>query len=166
MRPLIFFLLAIFLMSGICSCRSAKQSVSQTADSTAVAVTQVKASMSAEDVLSKLTSSTDIDLTGITVEFFPPDTAHPDARAAPKSLKIETAKAHNDTHASTQQHRTAAEKDTVNVKARQSRATAKDTRSEAKALSPPGRVVFFSILAVIVLILILIKHLKRNGTMQ
>lgn len=122
--------------------------------------------MSAEDVLSKLTSSTDIDLTGITVEFFPPDTAHPDARAAPKSLKIETAKAHNDTHASTQQHRTAAEKDTVNVKARQSRATAKDTRSEAKALSPPGRVVFFSILAVIVLILILIKHLKRNGTMQ
>jgi len=138
----------------------------QTADSTAVAVTGVKASMSVEDVLSLLTSSTDIDLAGITVEFFPPDTAYPDARASPKSLTIETAKAHNETCASTHEASAAVKEDTVNVKLRQASAAAKDTRTGHNALSPPGRVVFLSITAaLIILIICLIKHSNRNGTM-
>lgn len=162
-RGLTKMFLTILLMSAIWSCRSAKQSFSQSADSTAVVASEVKASMSAEEILSLVKSSADIHLSGITVEFFPPDTAHPDARAAPKSLKIDNAKANRKSDASTHKVAASVEKDTVNVNLSESSASAQSTRSDTKILSPTEWV-FLSILpiAVIAIIIILIFIYKRK----
>lgn len=150
-------------MSAICSCRSSRQTFTQSADSTAVNVNEVKASISAEDVLSLLNSSTNIDLSGITVEFFPPDSAHPDVRAAPKSLKIDNAKAKNETNASKHEVSTAAEKDTVNVSIAQSSASAQSTQSDTKILSPLDWMVLSTIpIAIILLIIAIYITFKKS----
>ena len=143
-------------MSAICSCRSTRQTFTQSADSTAINVTEVKASMSAEEILSLINSSTDIDLSGITVEFFPPNSAHPDARAAPKSLKINNAKAKNQTNASKHEVASVAEQDTVNVSISQSSAMAQSTRSDTKILSPLDWVILSTIPIAIILLIIAI----------
>jgi len=157
--------IAILLSSAICSCRSSKQTVTQTADSTAVEVSVAGELVSVDDILSVISASTDIDLSGVTVEFFPPDTAHPYIRAAPKSFKIENARACNDTKATRHEVATVNDKDTVNVSIEKTTATAQDTRSDYDLLRPSDWVVFFSILAVIVILLIiLIIKSKRNDT--
>lgn len=158
-------LLTILLMTAICSCRSAKQTVKQTADSTSVAVSEVKASISTEGVLSSLASSTDIDLAGITVEFYPPDTAHPDVRASPKSLKIESAKARNETAAARQEARTAVDTDSINATLKQATAQTKTTRTDADMLHPSDWVVIFALLGAIAILftILIIRH--KNGTL-
>lgn len=152
-------------MSAICSCRSTRQTVTQTADSTAVAVSEVKASISAEDVLSSLTSSTDIDLAGITVEFYPPDTAHPDVRASPKSLKIESAKAKNETAAARQEARTAVDTASINATLQQASAQSKTTHTDANILHPSDWVIIFGLLGVIAILFIILIIKQRNGTL-
>jgi len=134
-------------------------------DSTAVEVSAAKESVSVDDVLSVISASTDIDLSGVTVEFFPPDTAHPCIRAAPKSLKIESARAGNDTKAARHEVATVDDKDTVNASKWQATATAQSARSDYDILRPSDWVVFSSILAVIIILfIILIIKLKRNGS--
>lgn len=158
--------LAILLMSAICSCRSSKQTVTQTADSTAVEVSAAGELVSVDDVLSVISASTDIDLSGVTVEFFPPDTAHPYIRAAPKSLKIESARACNDTKAARHEVATVNDKDTVNISIEQSIASAQDTRSDHDLLRPSDWVFFFSILAVIVILLIILIIKSRRNDIE
>ncbi len=119
--------------------------------------------MSSEEILSLLNSSTDIELSGITVEFFPPDTAHPDARAAPKSLKIDNAKARNETNASNHEVSSAAEQDTVNVSISKSSASAQTTKSDTKILSPLDWVVLSTIpIAFILLIIAIFITFKKT----
>lgn len=158
--------LIILLMSAICSCRSSKQTALQTADSTAIDVSEVKASISAEEVLTLINTSTDIDLEGITVEFYPPDTAHPDARAAPKSLNIASARARNDTQAAQHEAAAAIEKDTVNVSIERATEQTQHTRADNDILYPSDWVIIFSLLgAIAILFIILIINQRRNGTM-
>lgn len=162
MRPLILSIF-ILLLSAICSCRTARQSVSESADSTKVEIKEVKSALSTDEILSLLNSSRELDLSGITVEFFPPDSTHPDSRAAPKSLTIENAKAKEQSNAATHQVATVEEKDTVNVNLAQSSAKAESTRSESDLLRPADWVVFFSILAAIVILtIVLLFKLKRQ----
>lgn len=153
-------------MSAICSCRSSKQTTVQTADSTEIEVSEVKASISAEEVLTLINTTTDIDFEGITVEFYPPDSVHPDARAAPKSLNIASARARNDTKAA--QHETAAaiEKDTVNVSIERTTEQTQNTRADNDILHPSDWVIIFSLLgAIAILFIFLIINQRRNGTM-
>lgn len=72
MRPLILFFLAL-LLSGIASCRSSKQSVTEYSDTTSVVVSEVAEKLSNDDILSLIKASRELELSGITVEFFPPD---------------------------------------------------------------------------------------------
>lgn len=155
-------LLTILLSSAICSCRSSKQSVFEYSDTTTVSAVGSVSTLSKNEILSLLTASRELDLSGIKVEFFPPDSAHPDSRAAPKSLTVENAKAKESTEQATQTASAVDEQKTVNLSAQSSASMQQDTRSDNDFLSPYDWVIFFSlssaILIVIYSIILTIKH--------
>lgn len=173
MRPLILSIF-ILLLSAICSCRTARQSVSESADSTKVEIKEVKSVLSTDEILYLLNSSRELDLSGITVEFFPPvidgvawlgqDSAHPDSRAAPKSLTIDNAKAKERSDAATHQVATVGEEDTVNVNLAQSSAKSESTRSDTAILRPSDWVIISSLLALILLLSIILFIRIRSPT--
>ena len=149
-------------LSALFSCRSSRQSVTDYADTTAVVVDEADASLSTDDILSLISSSCELDLSGITVEFFPPDSVHPDSRAAPKSIKIEKAKAKESTEQTTHKQVSAAEQKTINLSTQTSTAVAENTRTDNDLLRPADWVVFFSILSAIIIISLIyfIKYRK------
>lgn len=149
-------------LSALFSCRSSRQSVTDYADTTAVVVDEADASLSTDDILSLISSSCELDLSGITVEFFPPDSVHPDSRAAPKSIKIENAKAKESTEQTTHKQVSAAEQKTINLSTQTSTAVAENTRTDNDLLRPADWVVFFSILSAIIIISLIyfIKYRK------
>lgn len=160
---LLIFIFSLLLASAICSCRSSKQMVAESTDSTSVEVAESRMSNSTDEILSLLNSSTEFDVSGITIEFYPPDSAHPDVRAAPKTLSIDNAKARNETNASKHEVSTAAEKDTVNVSISQSTASAQATKSDNKILSPLDWVVVSTIpIAIILLIIAIFITFKKT----
>lgn len=155
--------LSFFLMLGISSCRSSKQVEMEYSGTVDTEISEASASQSTDDILSLINSSSEFDISGITVDFFPPDPEHPDARAAPKSLTIENVKAKENTDATTHQMTSVQETDTVNVNLRQSSASTQYSRSDTDLLRPADWVIFFSIFAaVIILTILIILKLKRR----
>lgn len=159
---MIRILLTILLMSAICSCRSSRQSVTDYADSASVVMDEVKATDASDDILSLIIASRELDLSGIKVEFFPPDSVHPASRAAPKSLEIESAKVKESTEQTTHEKSSVDEQKTVNLQAQSSKALQQDTRSNNDFLRPADWVIFFSMLASIIIffVILLIKSKK------
>ena len=148
-------------MFAICSCRASSQSSLEYADTTSVSVTSTSATLSTVEILSLFYAYQTLDLSGIKVEFFPPDSVHPDARAAPKSITIENAKAKETTEQTSHEQVSADEQKTVNLSAQSSTDIAKGTRTDNNILRPADWVVFFSILSAIIIFLIfLIKSRK------
>lgn len=128
MRLIIF--ISAFLLSVLSSCRSSRQSVTEYADSASVVVDAVKDSAFMHDVISILSASRELDLSGIKVEFYPPDSVHPDSRAAPSSLTIENAKAKESSEQATHETAAGSEQKTVNLSAQSSSASQQDSRSD------------------------------------
>lgn len=161
MRPLILFFLAL-LLSGIASCRSSKQSVTEYSDTTSVVVSEVAEKLSNDDILSLIKASRELEVSGITVEFFPPDSLRPDSRAAPKSVKIESAKAKESADVTSVAASSVDEQKTVNLSAQSTTSVAENTRTDNDILNPADWVVFFSILSAIIIIslIYLIKYRK------
>lgn len=152
----------LLFLSALFSCRSSRQSVTDYANTTAVVISEIEATHSTDDLLSLISSSRELDLSGITVEFFPPDSVHPDSRAAPKSIKIENAKAKESTEQATHEQATVDEQKTVNLSAQSSTAVAENTRTDNDLLRPPDWVLFFSILSAIIInsLIYFIKYRK------
>lgn len=157
-----FIILLFFFLLGICSCRSSRQSVTDYADTASVVIDEVKASHASDDILSLLSSSRELDLSGITIEFFPPDSAHPDSRAAPRTLSIENAKSKETTVNASHEQAAVDEQKTVNLQAQSSSDLKLDTRSNNDFLRPADWVIFFSMLASIIIffVILLIKSKK------
>lgn len=79
-------------MSAIWSCRSSTDTVTDYKDTTSIRVDKVSATSSSDDLLSLLVSSHRFDLSGIVIDFFPPDSTNCSARA-PKQIRINSASA-------------------------------------------------------------------------
>lgn len=160
---MIRFLLTILLMSAICSCRSSRQSATEYVDTSDVVVDSSGQSLTNDDILSLIIASRELDLSGIKVEFFPPDSAHPASRAAPKSIEIESAKAKESIEEATHELSSVDEQKTVNLSAQSSKALQQDTHSDNDLLRPADWVVFLSILgAILILSLILILKTRKK----
>lgn len=160
---MIRFFLTILLMSAICSCRSSRQSATEYVDTSDVVVDIAGETLTNDEILSLITASRELDLSGIKVEFFPPDSAHPSSRAAPKSIEIESAKAKESSEQSTHEQMSVDEQKTVNLSAQSSKALQQDTHSDNDLLRPADWVVFFSILgAILILSLILIIKTRKK----
>lgn len=91
MRILLNILLAILLTSAIWSCRSSTESVNDYKDTASIKVDNVSHSSASDDLLSLLVSSRRFDLSGIVIDFFPPDSSDKCARASPKQIRINSA---------------------------------------------------------------------------
>lgn len=152
----------LLFLSALFSCRSSRQSVTDYADTTAVVIDEAVVTYSTDEILSLISSSCELDLSGITIEFFPPDSVHPDSRAAPKSIKIENAKAKETTQQATHEQASVDEQKTVNLSAQSTTYVAENTRTDNDILNPADWVVFFSILSAIIIIslIYLIKYRK------
>lgn len=158
---MIRLLLTILLTSAICSCRSSKQSVTEYADTASVVVDETHTKLANDDILTLISASRELDVSGIKVEFYPPDSVHPDARAAPKSMTIENAKAKESTEQATHEQATVDEQSTVNFSAQSSADIAKDSRTYNDILQPSDRMLFFSILSAIIITLILLIKSRK-----
>lgn len=161
--PVIF--LIILLTSAICSCRSSKQSTVEYSDTTSVSAAGSVYTLSKDEILSLISASRELNLSGIKVEFFPPDSVHPNSRAAPKSLTIENAKAKESTEQAT--HETAAvdEQKTVNLSAQSAASLQQDTQSDNDFLRPADWVIFVSVLAAILIVVFsVIFTIKHKST--
>lgn len=87
------FVATILLTLAICSCRVTQQSASERVESADVGINTSGESLADDEILSFIVASRELDLTGVQVEFFPPDSACTTSRPAPKTLKIERASA-------------------------------------------------------------------------
>lgn len=120
--------------------------------------------MTAEEVLTWLTCSTEIDLSGISVEFYAPDTTSPGARASPKSLTIADAKMRRGTQAARYESRSEYGQDTENVEAEASTKSATDTFTEKTAFTPPRWIWVLAITAMTAIgLLSLLKIFRHKG---
>lgn len=148
MRLIIFFLILLLLAS----CRSHKEVQREVVEISRIEGQILASRDSAASVLDLLRSAADIDLSGITVDFFPPDTLHPDARAAPRSIHIDKAHVKEASDAVTLKSTEVVADETVNLHSDTSTELKQESKSDVNALSPPGYVLVFSILIAILLV--------------
>lgn len=157
--------LTILLTCAICSCRSSKQSTVQYSDTTSVSAAGSVSTLLKGEILSLISASRELDLSGIKVEFFPPDSVHPDSRAAPKSLTIETAKAKESTEQATKETAAVDEQKTVNLSTQSVASLQQDTQSDNDFLRPSDWVIFVSVLgAILIVIFSIIFTIKHKST--
>lgn len=163
-------LLTILLTCAICSCRSHKEVQSEAVCVAAVEVDKSENRDSLSKILSLLRSDTDIDISGITIDFFPPflnqDSMHPDIRAVPKSIHIDKANISNKTNAVKLEEDKVNSNETVNLHADTSSKTTHEAKSENNALSPHDWLLALSIVISIALISVLIyfKFLHKSSS--
>lgn len=149
-RFILVISLIILLTSAICSCRSSKHSKVEYSDTTSVSAAESVSTLSRDEILSLISASRELDLSGIKVEFFPPDTIHPDSRAAPKSLTIETAKAKESTEQATKETAAVNEQKTVNLSARSSASGQQDMKRNKDIMRPPDWVIGLTALLLLI----------------
>lgn len=155
----------ILLMSAICSCRSSKQSTVEYSDTTSVSAAGSVSMLSKDEILSLISASRELNLSGVKVEFFPPDSVHPNSRAAPKSLTIENAKAKESTEQATYETSAVDEQKTVNLSAQSAASLQQDTHSDNDFLRPADWVIFVSVLAAILIVVFsIIFTIKHKST--
>lgn len=88
-----YFAFIILLTCAIWSCSSSRHVESSQQNSTSYFQHSKSNASSLIAQKSKINLNQRLDISGLTIEFFPPDSAHPDARAAPKSITIKSAAA-------------------------------------------------------------------------
>lgn len=158
-----FLYLSILLTSPICSCRSQKQSTVEYADTTSVAAVSSVVKVSQDDILSIISATRELDLSGIRIDFFAPDSAHPDARAAPKSLTIESAKAKESIEQSTKQTAAVEEQGNFALAAQSSAKKRQFSRSNNDVLRPADWVIYLSFIgAILIFGIVLFIYTKRK----
>lgn len=164
-RILSVIFLTILLTSAICSCRSSKQSTVEYSDTTSVSVAGSVSVLSKDEILSLISASRELNLSGVKVEFFPPDSVHPNSRAAPKSLTIENAKAKESTEQATYETSAVDEQKTVNLSAQSAASLQQDIHSDNDFLRPADWVIFVSVLgAILIVIFSIIITIKHKST--
>lgn len=161
-KPLSAILWAILLTSAIWSCRSTRQSTSEYSDTAAVSAETAGSTLTKDEILSIISASRELDLSGIRVEFFPPDSVHPRSRAAPMSITIENAKASESTEQTSRSTSSVDEHETVNLSAQSAASLQQDTQRDNDFLRPADWVIFGSVLGAILIvifsIIFTIKH--------
>ena len=116
MRLLISTILLILLSPLLLlSCRSQLVTQEDTSYTSNIDSTSQLSTLSMDRILSLFSSVTDLNLSGVTVDFYPPDSAHPDARASPKSISIDKADINNTSQSTQISSSETARDETVNL---------------------------------------------------
>lgn len=157
-RLLSILLLGILLTTAVCSCRSSKESATEYSGADTLTLVGSASTLTKDDLLSIISASRELDLSGFRLEFYPPDPAHPDARAAPKALSIEAVEAKETTDQTSHAQAMAVGQKTVNLSAQSSTAAKQVLRNDNDAFRPPGRL--YLLLAVLAVGIIVYRFRK------
>ena len=130
MRLIILFLLLVVLTS----CHASRQSSTDYSTVSSTVIEENSSFHSTNDLLSIISTSHELNLLGIRIEFYPPDSLHPYSRAAPKSLSIDSAKAKDSTEQVTHEQTTTDEQKTENLSAQTSEQLQQDSTADSGAL--------------------------------
>lgn len=156
-------LLIILLISTICSCRTSKHSAVGYSDTTSVSAAETVSALSTDEILSLVDASRELELSGVKVEFFPPDSARPDSRPAPKSLTIEAAKAKETTEQTSHQTTTVSERKAATLSAQSAASLRHDTDCDNDFMRPSDRVfIVLAVVAMLTALSLIIFVLKRK----
>ncbi|MDE6317202.1 MAG: hypothetical protein K2L73_02245 [Muribaculaceae bacterium] len=147
MRFLIFLSLLLLLLS----CRSHKELLVESVDDVRVERLIQNDRDSVSLIFDLLRSSSDILLSGLTIDFFPPDSLHPDIRAVPKSIHIDSARVNELSERATAAAANVSDKGTENLKSDSSSSKKENQRSDVRAFSPSGWTIFLLTVAAILI---------------
>lgn len=160
---MIRILLTILLACAICSCSSYRRAESEfrsTAD-TDLDITAER--LTNDDIIRLITDTRELDLSGIRIEFYPPDSATPDSRASPRSVAIASARKKESSLQTENIHSSSCGKTTQNLTAHSSEESKQRSRSEGSLIAPSGNIILLSIsgaILIMIMILILKSHKK------
>lgn len=146
----LFILLSFLLLYSSCNIQKETQvesSYTSNLDSSSQAST-----LSLSQIVSLLNTTTDIDITGITLEFFPPDSLHPDGRASPKKLSIDKADIKNTSESTEVATVETISAETENLHHDSSGDTKQDTHQHGTIGIPLSEKIIFGVLLLIIII--------------
>lgn len=160
---MIRILLTILLPCAICSCSSYRRAESEfrSTEDTALDITAER--LTNDDIIKLITDTRELDLSGIRIEFYPPDSAKPNSRASPRSVVIENARKKESSLQTEEIHTSYSGKISQNLTAHSSEESKKHSRSEGSTIAPSGSIILLSISgAILILILILILKSRKK----
>lgn len=164
-RALRILAIVILLLSAICSsCRSHKQSTVEYADTVSVTATSDNNTTTTDNILSIFTQSGDLELSDVTLEFFPPDSLHPYQSTSPKSIVIGKAKSITSTDLLTTHTSAVDERKAETFTGQTSSALHQASQSKSDVLRPSDFTIFFSVVgAILVLLVVIIIRYRSSG---
>ncbi len=153
-------IISILLLSLFTACNTSRQSAYEYSGVTALELDSTHTGISSYDILSFLSATRHLELSGVTVDFFPPATpdstpgripdAHP--RASPKTLRIESVKADENTVATLHEADITDERQTVNLSASSG---ISESRTSDVTASSPFDSVWFILMPLFIIVLII-----------
>lgn len=159
---MIRLLLIILLTLAMCSCRSHKEAMDDFSIEVSADASGAQSCDSLSKILSVLHSLVVVDIAGISVEFFPPDSLHPDIRAIPKAIHIDSVNISSKTNATRLEEDKVKSKETVNLHSTTSSKSKKKSKSEFNSFSLNWFITFSIIIAaVLVSIFIYFKFFHK-----
>lgn len=156
---MISFFLSILLLVTMLSCSSSKVSVSDYADAISVDIGVADDIHTSDDILSVINASRKLDLSGIKIEFFPPDSLHPSSRASPRSISVEKVTSKEFTEQSTLEMSSVDEQKTVNLSAQSATDFTLQSKNDIDLLHPDDGTILTLIIAVVLIFLFLFLKL-------
>lgn len=156
MRSLILSFFALAL--AICSCSSSRSSSKHTHDTASVAYDGLQIRKMDRDFSAVISSGRRFELSGVSIEFFAPDSNTPPSRASPHVVSIENIKLSESEDSQVKDVTSSEDKETVNLLNQSSSDSSEDKVSDVNTLHPSRR---FLILALFILILTTIIKKKR-----
>lgn len=152
MRILLNIFLTILLMSAIWSCRSSTDTVTDYKDTTSIRVDKVSATSSSDDLLSLLVSSRRFELSGIVIDFFPPDSTKGSARASPKQIRINSASASDSLEQFLASTNKTDSSETVNLVAQSSSSNKETSQRRSMVADTPQWVTWLAVVGVAMIV--------------
>lgn len=156
MRSLILFFFT--LAFAICSCSSSRSSAKHTHDTASVAYDELQIQKMDRDFSAIISSGLSVELSGVSIEFFAPDSNTPPSRASPHVVSIENIKLSESEDSQVKEITSSEDKETVNLLNQSSSDSSEDKISDVNALHPSRR---FLILILFILILTIVIKKKR-----
>lgn len=164
-RALRILAIVILLSSAICSsCRTQKQSTVEYADTVSVTATSDNTATTTDNILSIFTQSGELELSDVTLEFFPPDSLHPYPRPSPKSIVIGKAKSITSTDLLTTHTSAVDERKAETFTGQSSSSLHQASQTKSDVLRPSDVTIFFSVVgAILVLLVVIIIRYRSSG---
>lgn len=157
--------IVILLLSAICSsCRSHKQSTVEYADTVSVTATSDNTTTTTDNILSIFTQSGELELSDVTLEFFPPDSLHPYQSTSPKSITIAKAKSKTSTDLLTTHTSAVDARKAETFTGQSSSDLHQASQTKSDVLRPSDFTIFFSVVgAILVLLVVIIIRYRSSG---